>query len=138
MFLKHRGVTIESSLFDLKFNTPQNFGKYRQAEVDQVMMNVFTAIEGAEYISKRFALKRFLGLTDEEVQENEKLWNEEKGNEDPQDSDGLKSVGASIPGGDFEGGAEPEFDETDAENEAEGGESPISGAEGDLVADEDE
>ena len=138
MFLKHRGVTIESSLFDLKFNTPQNFGKYRQAEVDQVMMNVFTAIEGAEYISKRFALKRFLGLTDEEVQENEKLWNEEKGNDDPQDSDGLKSVGASIPGGDFEGGAEPEFDETDAENEAEGGESPISGAEGDLVADEDE
>ena len=136
MFLKHRGVVIESSLFDLKFNTPQNFGKYRQAEVDQVMMNVFTAIEGAEYISKRFALKRFLGLTDEEVQENEKLWNEEKGNADPQDSDGLKSVGASIPGGDFEGGAEPEFDETDAE--AEGGDSPISGAEGDLVADEDE
>ena len=45
MFLKHRGVVIESSLFDLKFNTPQNFGKYRQAEVDQVMMNVFTAIE---------------------------------------------------------------------------------------------
>ena len=136
MFLKHRGVVIESSLFDLKFNTPQNFGKYRQAEVDQVMMNVFTAIEGAEYISKRFALKRFLGLTDEEVQENEKLWNEEKGQADPQDSDGLKSVGASIPGGDFEGGAEPEFDETDAE--AEGGDSPISGAEGDLVADEDE
>ena len=136
MFLKHRGVVIESSLFDLKFNTPQNFGKYRQAEVDQVMMNVFTAIEGAEYISKRFALKRFLGLTDEEVQENEKLWNEEKGNADPQDTDGLKSVGASIPGGDFEGGAEPEFDETDAE--AEGGDSPISGAEGDLVADEDE
>ena len=136
MFLKHRGVVIESSLFDLKFNTPQNFGKYRQAEVDQVMMNVFTAIEGAEYISKRFALKRFLGLTDEEVQENEKLWNEEKGQADPQDTDGLKSVGASIPGGDFEGGAEPEFDETDAE--AEGGDSPISGAEGDLVADEDE
>ena len=136
MFLKHRGVVIESSLFDLKFNTPQNFGKYRQAEVDQVMMNVFTAIEGAEYISKRFALKRFLGLTDEEVQENEKLWNEEKGNADPQGTDGLKSVGASIPGGDFEGGAEPEFDETDAE--AEGGDSPISGAEGDLVADEDE
>ena len=138
MFLKHRGVVIESSLFDLKFNTPQNFGKYRQAEVDQVMMNVFTAIEGAEYISKRFALKRFLGLTDEEVQENEKLWNEEKGQADPQDSDGLKSVGASIPGGDFEGGAEPEFDETDAEAEGGGGESPISGAEGDLVADEDE
>ena len=139
MFLKHRGVTIESSLFDLVFNTPQNFGKYRQAEVDQVMMNVFTAIEGAEYVSKRFAMKRFLGLTDEEIMENEKLWAEEKGTGDPEGQDGLKSVGASIPGGDFEGGAEPEFDETDAEGaDTESGESPISGAEGDLVSDDEE
>ena len=96
MFLKHRGVVIESSLFDLKFNTPQNFGKYRQAEVDQVMMNVFTAIEGAEYVSKRFAMKRFLGLSDEEIMENEKLWAEEKGTGDPEGQDGLKSVGASV------------------------------------------
>ena len=139
MFLKHRGVTIESSLFDLVFNTPQNFGKYRQAEVDQVMMNVFTAIEGAEYVSKRFAMKRFLGLTDEEILENEKLWSEEKGTGDPEGQDGLKSVGASIPGGDFEGGAEPEFDETDAEGaDTESGDSPISGAEGDLVSDDEE
>ncbi len=137
MFLKHRGVTIESSLFDLVFNPPQNFGKYRQAEVDQVMMNVFTAIEGAEYVSKRFAMKRFLGLTDEEILENEKLWSEEKGTGDPESQDGLKSVGASIPGGDFEGGAEPEFDETDADD-TEAGESPISGAEGDLVSDDEE
>jgi hypothetical protein len=139
MFLKHRGVTIESSLFDLVFNPPQNFGKYRQAEVDQVMMNVFTAIEGAEYVSKRFAMKRFLGLTDEEILENEKLWSEEKGTGDPEGQDGLKSVGASIPGGDFEGGAEPEFDETDTEGaDTESGDSPISGAEGDLVSDDDE
>ena len=139
MFLKHRGVTIESSLFDLVFNTPQNFGKYRQAEVDQVMMNVFTAIEGADYVSKRFAMKRFLGLTDEEIMENEKLWAEEKGTGDPEGQDGLKSVGASIPGGDFEGGAEPEFDETDAEGaDTESGDSPISGAEGDLVSDDEE
>ena len=139
MFLKHRCVTIESSLFDLVFNTPQNFGKYRQAEVDQVMMNVFTAIEGADYVSKRFAMKRFLGLTDEEIMENEKLWAEEKGTGDPEGQDGLKSVGASIPGGDFEGGAEPEFDETDAEGaDTESGDSPISGAEGDLVSDDEE
>ncbi len=139
MFLKHRGVIIDSSLFDLVFNTPQNFGKYRQAEVDQVMMNVFTAIEGADYVSKRFAMKRFLGLTDEEIMENEKLWAEEKGTADPEAQDGLKSVGASIPGGDFEGGAEPEFDETDTEGaDTESGDSPISGAEGDLVSDDEE
>ena len=135
MFLKHRGVVIESSLFDLKFNTPQNFGKYRQAEVDQVMMNVFTAIEGADYVSKRFAMKRFLGLSDEEIMENEKLWAEEKGTGDPEGQDGLKSVGASVPGGEFEGG-DPEFDETDADDTEEG--SPISGAENAEDTDSDE
>ena len=136
MFLKHRGVVIESSLFDLKFNTPQNFGKYRQAEVDQVMMNVFTAIEGAEYVSKRFAMKRFLGLSDEEIMENEKLWAEEKGTGDPEGQDGLKSVGASVPGGEFEGGGEADFDETDADDTEEG--SPISGAENAEDTDSDE
>jgi hypothetical protein len=29
------------------------------------------------YISNRFALKRFLGLSDEEIAENERLWQEE-------------------------------------------------------------
>jgi len=136
MFLKHRGVIIESSLFDLKFNTPQNFGKYRQAEVDQVMMNVFTAIEGADYVSKRFAMKRFLGLSDEEILENEKLWAEEKGTGDPEGQDGLKSVGASVPGGDFEGGGDADFDETDVDDTEDG--SPISGAENAEDTDSDE
>jgi hypothetical protein len=29
------------------------------------------------YISNRFAMKRFLGMTDEELAENERLWREE-------------------------------------------------------------
>jgi hypothetical protein len=136
MFLKHRGVVIESSSFDLSFNTVQNFGKYRQAEVDQVMMNVFTAIEGADYVSKRFAMKRFLGLSDEEILENEKLWAEEKGTGDPEGQDGLKSVGASVPGGDFEGGGDADFDETDVDDTEDG--SPISGAENAEATDSDE
>ena len=56
MFCKNRGVQVESSLFSLQFNAPQNFGKYRQAEVDQVAMNVFSSIADADYMSKRFAL----------------------------------------------------------------------------------
>jgi hypothetical protein len=37
---------------------------------------------GVPHISKRFALKRFLGLSAEEVAENEKLWKEENIDED--------------------------------------------------------
>ena len=133
MFLKHRGVLIESSSFDLSFNVVQNFGKYRQAEVDQVAMNVFTSIEGADYISKRFAMKRFLGLSEEEVLENASLWKEERDLSDPlaQSEDGLKGVGASPgpAGGDFDSA---EFDADDLDDEDDnvsGTESPISGAE---------
>jgi len=127
MFLKYRGVQVESSLFDLKFNTPQNFGKFRQAEVDQVAMNVFSAIEGADYISKRFALQRFLGLTDDEILENEKLWREEKGEDDLLSgaADGMKDIG-SAPPADMDN-QDFDFDETDVEQGEDG--SPISGAE---------
>ena len=126
MFLKHRGVMVESSLFNLKFNTPQNFGKFRQAEVDQVAMNVFSAIEGADYISKRFALQRFLGLTEDEILENEKLWREERQETDSLAgaADGMKDVGAA-PSADF-GDEDFDFDETDTDTE-EG--SVISGEE---------
>ena len=127
MFLKYRGVQVESSLFDLKFNTPQNFGKFRQAEVDQVAMNVFSAIEGADYISKRFALQRFLGLTEDEILENEKLWREEKGEDDllAGAADGMKDIG-SAPPADMDN-QDFDFDETDAEEGDDG--SVISGAE---------
>ena len=135
MFLKHRGVQIESSSFDLSFNVVQNFGKYRQAEVDQVAMNVFTSIEGADYISKRFAMKRFLGLSEEEVLENEMLWKEERDLSDPlaQSEDGLKGVGASPGpvGGDFDAGDfdADDLDDLGDEDNVTGAESPISGAE---------
>ena len=128
MFCKNRGVQVESSRFNLSFNTPQNFGKFRQAEVDQVAMNVFSSIEGADYISKRFAMQRFLGLTEDEVLENEKLWREENGDIDELAgaSDTLKGVGAA-PAPDDIGGEDFDFDETDTDDTEDG--SVIDGSE---------
>jgi hypothetical protein len=53
------------------------------------------------YISKRFALKRFLGLSDEEIADNEQLWKEEKNmaNITGTDASGeLRSAGLSAAG----------------------------------------
>jgi hypothetical protein len=129
MFCKHRGIQVESSLFDISFNEPQNFGKYRQAEVDSVMMQVFTSIADAEYISKRFAMKRFLGMTEDEILENEKMWREEHGEDDALSgaADGLKGVGAAPPVGDM-GGAE-DFDIGDDMGDTTDEGSVISGEE---------
>ncbi len=77
-YLYNRGVNIDSSLFELKFQPPQNFASYRQAEVDGQRINTFNTIQAIPYMSKRFALRRFLGMTEEEIAENEHLWKEEK------------------------------------------------------------
>ena len=102
LFLRWRGFNIDSGLFTLEFNPPQNFAAYRQSELDTARVNTFSSVEQYPYISKRFALERFLGLTEEEISKNEKLWREENNKEvdlDPQGND-LRSVGISA--GDME------------------------------------
>lgn len=78
LFLKNRGVVIDNSLFDLEFTPPQSFSEYRQMELDSAKINLFTAIADVSYVSKRFALKRYLGWTESELAENEQMWREER------------------------------------------------------------
>jgi hypothetical protein len=102
LFLRWRGFNIDTGLFSISFNPPQNFASYRQAEMDTARVSTFASMETFPYISKRFALERFLGLTEEEIKKNEKYWNEENADEqldDPQGSD-LRNIGVST--GDFE------------------------------------
>ncbi len=100
MFMRWRGITIDNSLFEIKFPEPQNFAKYRQAELDTTHISSYTQLEQIPYLSKRFLLKRYLGLTEEEMLENETMWAEEQ-TDGPQDSAqgaDLRSVGVT-PGG---------------------------------------
>lgn len=117
LFLKKKGVQIDSSLFNLEFPEPQSFSEYRQLELDSAKINTFAAMSEVPYMSKRFALKRYLGLSEEEIQENEKLWKEEKGmtSADSNDSKAdLSSAGITSSGIDTmapEGGFDEEFDD---------------------------
>src|SRR6056300_1884196 len=101
MWLNSAGVNIDPSLFDLKFNPPQNFAAYRQAELDTTRANIFGAIQQVPHLSKRFALKRYLGLSAEEIAENERLWKEENaGNlQPPTDAAGEMRSAGITPGG---------------------------------------
>ncbi len=78
LFLKHRGVTIDNSLFEIQFTEPQSFSEYRQLELDSAKINTFTALTDISFVSKRFILKRYLGWTDAELTENERMWKEER------------------------------------------------------------
>jgi hypothetical protein len=79
LFLYNKGVNIDFSLFDIRFQSPQNFAAYRQAELDNQRIATFAQMVALPFVSKRFALKRFLGMTDEDVAENERMWKEESG-----------------------------------------------------------
>jgi hypothetical protein len=78
LFLKKRGVSIDNSLFELKFTEPQSFSEYRQLELDSARINTFTALMDVGFISKRFILKTYLGWTDAQLAENERMWKEER------------------------------------------------------------
>ena len=77
LWIKSKGYNIDNGMFELKLNPPQNFAQYRQTEMDQSRVNTFTAVADLPYMSKRFALKRYLGLSEEEMARNAELWAEE-------------------------------------------------------------
>lgn len=139
MFLKHRGYEIDSSQFELDFVEPQSFSDYREIEINAARTNVFGAIEGVDYISKRFALKKYLQLSDSEILENEKLWKQEnpiKGDKGAAvDTDEFSDLGGvGVQGGadgsldDFE--SDEEFDDAEMDDIDDDGASPLSGDEG--------
>jgi hypothetical protein len=134
LFMKWRGVNIDGQLFDMVFNEPQNFALYRQAEIDTARITTFTQLEQYPYLSKRFLMTRFLGLSEAEMAENERMWSEEQGDVDaaPSEPAGLRSVGIS-PGGiqsDMDAVAEPEAGAAGEAGGAEAGGAPAPGGEG--------
>ena len=131
-YLLEKGINIDVSMFDLKMNPPQNFASYRQSELDNARVGTFTQMAAIPYVANRFALQRFLGLSAEEVAENERLWREE--NDEtitpvPTDAGGeLRSAGISGAGigADLEGagGLEDTAPEGDDTAPVDGGVTP--------------
>ena len=138
-FLKHKGIEIPSSLFDLHFTEPQSFSQYREIEIEAARASVFGSLEGVSYLSRRFLFSKYLGLNEDEIKENERLWREESG--DHEGSDGFDAKGElgglGVRAGDVEGFEPTELDTGeegedlggDLDIEA-GGESPLGGTTG--------
>jgi hypothetical protein len=122
LFLRWRGFNIDTGLFQISFNPPQNFAAYRQAELDNSRVGTFTAMDALPYISKRFAMERFLGLTEEEIKRNEQLWGEENSDKTNMDVTGSDLRNIGISSGDFESDLE-------TADELEGQEAPEEGPE---------
>ena len=133
MFLKNRGIEVSSSLFELNFIEPQSFSQYRELELDTARASLFANVEATPYLSKRFIMSKYLGLTEDELINNERMWKEENSDESFTNDSQTDLGGMGIRNTDID-----TFEPTDvdAENlEGDGmditdGESPISGDEG--------
>ena len=127
LYMHSRGVNIDANLFELKFNPPLNFASTRQSALDAERINTFNTIQTVPYMSKRFALKRFLGLTDEDVAENERMWAEENGKGQPTYTDAageLRSAGLSAAGIEGDLGAAGDLSPPEDMEDDLGGEDP--------------
>ena len=128
MWIKSKGYNIDSGMFELKLNPPQNFAAYRQTEMDQSRVQTFTQVAELPYMSKRFALSRYLGLSEEEMARNADLWAEE--NNVPQKKQSknaqLRAGGVSQAGikGDLDQFEEPTADPESPEPGQPGGPQP--------------
>ena len=77
MFLKYRGIEIDPADFEIGFNRPMNFTNYRTLQLDTERATLFNQVQAIPYMSNQFKLKKYLGLSEEEVKENETLWRQE-------------------------------------------------------------
>jgi hypothetical protein len=139
LFLHNYGTNIDSNIFELKFNPPLNFASSKQASIDAERINTFNTIQAIPFVSKRFALKRFLGLTDEEIAENERFWAEENGKGEATTTDAageLRSAGLSASGieGDLGAAGDMAAPEDMAEQNPEGAPGAVPGASAPPVA----
>lgn len=79
IYLKVVGLRIDDEIFKIKLPDPANFALYRQAALDADLIGSYNNIAADKTLSRRFMLKRYLGLTDDEIQMNEVMLKEERG-----------------------------------------------------------
>lgn len=104
-YLRAAGINADPSVFNIKLMEPENFGIYRQQQLDADLLNTYGTADGIAHMSKRFALKKYLQMTDEEIMTNERMRAEELGL-DPEagKANYAQIYGIPADGGDMGGG----------------------------------
>lgn len=125
MYLKYKGITIDNSTFKIKFNKPMNFSSYRELQLDSERANMYSQVADLPYMSKQFALKKYMGLSETEMKQNEELWREEndyKKYQDSQEDLDLKNIGIRpVPDNMVDPEAEPDLTDIAMPADGEGG-----------------
>lgn len=79
MFLESEQINVHEDEFSLKFNPPQNFAIYRELELAGDLLNTFQSANDIPFMSKRYALMKYMNWSEEDIQLNETLLKQELG-----------------------------------------------------------
>lgn len=102
-YMRAANINVDPTIFKISLPEPENFGIWRQQQLDSELLNTLAAAVGIPSMSPRFAWKRFGQMTEEEVLINERLRAEELGlDPDNLTEDDMRAIYAPAP----EGGAE--------------------------------
>jgi hypothetical protein len=78
-YMKSAGIKVDDNLFKIRLPDPQNFKIYKQAEVDEKMIANYSSIKDVKELSGRYKLMHYLGLSEDDIQENEAMKKQEVG-----------------------------------------------------------
>jgi hypothetical protein len=92
IYVQTIGLNLDVEAFEITLPEPQNFALYRQAALDSDLISAFNSIEGTGYLSKRFMLERYLGLTADEIQMNELQLKQERNIEETEKLDVIRQI----------------------------------------------
>ena len=76
-FLSRSGINVQGDGFDLTFLESSNLNEMTELDIQGRYLQNFQSAVNMPYLSKRFAMKKWLGLSEEEFAENERMYAEE-------------------------------------------------------------
>ena len=138
MFLKHRGIEIDSGTFSIEFNPPMNFSSFRDIQLQTERAQLYNQVAAIPYMSNQFKMKKYLGLTEDEILENEEMWRQENNSDkyvsnQPEGQPGLGNMGIRpMPSDMVDLDAEPDLTGIDDAMPEPGSPEGVAGAIGDL------
>lgn len=66
-YLRAADINVDPTIFHLKLVDPENFGIYRNQQLNNDLLSTYSQADSILHISKRMGLKKYLGWTDEEI-----------------------------------------------------------------------
>lgn len=78
-YLRVSGISIDPTFYTIRLPEPENFGVWRQHSLNTELVNTFSNASNIKSLSPRFAMRKYLQLSDEEIITNERMRCEELG-----------------------------------------------------------